>query len=85
MAAVAARLGAEAASAALARRERLVLMPVRTASAALTQLLLCSQANLPGRERAAELGLDVTGWHCAARLTVEDPSGGRPAPASSRR
>lgn len=71
---IAARLGAEAASAALARRERLVVMPVRTASAALNQLLLCSQANLPVvAARAAELGLDVTGWHCAARLAVDDP------------
>ena len=74
LAAVAARLGAQAASSVLARRERLVLTPVRTTSAALTQLLLCSQANLPRvAERAAEVGLGVTGWHCAARLTVEEP------------
>jgi len=68
---VAARLAADAASAALALRERTVLTPVRTTSAALSQLLLCSQAHLRGvATRAAEVGLDVDAWHCAARLTV---------------
>jgi sugar diacid utilization regulator len=51
-----------------------MLSPIRTTSAALSQLLLCSQAHLPAVEtRASEVGLYVGGWHCAARLTVDDP------------
>lgn len=77
LAAVAARLGAEAAAQVLARREHLVVTPFRTTSAALNQLLLCSQAHLPRvAERATEVGLAVADWHCAARLTVEEPDAG---------
>jgi sugar diacid utilization regulator len=71
---VAARLAAGAAAESTARRERLVLTPVRTTSAALSQLLLCAQANLPAvAARATEVGLAVGGWHCAARLEAVDP------------
>ena len=56
----------------MAQRDRLLIAPVRTASAALTQLLLCSQANLATvAARAPEVGLDVDGWHCAARLDLQ--------------
>lgn len=72
---VAAALGAAAVARSMARRERLLLTPVRSTSAALSQLLLCSQANLPAvAARATEVGLTVIGWHCAARLAVDDPA-----------
>ena len=72
---VAAALAAGAVARSLARREQLLLTPVRSTSAALSQLLLCSQANLPAvAARASEVGLSVIGWHCAARLIVDDPA-----------
>lgn len=71
---VAAALAADAVARTMTRREHLLLTPVRSTSAALSQLLLCSQANVPAvAARAAEVGLAVNGWHCAARLVVDDP------------
>ena len=74
IATIAARLAAVVVAETVGRRERLVLSPMRTASAALGQLLTCSQANLAiVAERAAEAGLVVSGWHCAARIAVDHP------------
>ncbi len=70
---IAARLAADSATALIAEQERLLIAPVRTASAALAAILLCSQANLASvSARASEVGLDVDGWHTAARLAVID-------------
>jgi sugar diacid utilization regulator len=72
---VAAALAAGAVARSMARREHLLLTPVRSSSAALSQLLLCSQANLPAvAARASEVGLSESGWHCAVRLVVDDPA-----------
>lgn len=73
VAVVAARLAADAATLTLIRRDRRILNPMRTTSAALVQLLLCSQANVVRvAERALHAGLPVDGWHCSARLTLVD-------------
>ena len=57
----------------LTARERDTIRPVRSASGALSQLLLCSQPNLAAvSERALELGVPVHGWHCAVRLALDE-------------
>ena len=73
---VACRLAAATLSAALTEREHTVMRPVRSASSALGQLLLCSQASLATvAGRAVDAGLAVDGWHCAVRVTVDGASG----------
>lgn len=60
----------------LSARQREIIEPLRSTSSALGQLLLCSQANLAAvSERALDVGLQVYGWHCAARLAVDDEDG----------
>ena len=73
---VACRLAAATVSTVLTAREHTVMRPVRSASSALGQLLLCSQANLATvAGRAVDAGLAVDGWHCAVRVTVDGDSG----------
>jgi hypothetical protein len=82
---VAARLAAGAAADLLARLDRVVLAPMRTTSAALTQLLLCAPANVPVvAARAGEAGLAVDGWHCAARIAAEGGGPGEGLPDLER-
>ena len=60
----------------LSARRREIIEPLRSTSSALSQLLLCSQATLATvSERALDVGLQVHGWHCAARLAVDDEDG----------
>jgi sugar diacid utilization regulator len=69
---LAVRLAAATLSRVLSAREQDTLRPVRSASGALSQLLLCSQPNLSAvSERALEVGVDVQGWHCAVRLALD--------------
>lgn len=72
VATIATRLAAATLSRVLTSRERDTLRPVRSASGALNQLLLCSQPNLAAvSERALEVGVPVDGWHCAVRLALD--------------
>jgi hypothetical protein len=74
---VASRIAAGVLSEALTKQAREDLTPVRSASVALAQLLLASQANLPlVSARATALGLPVHGWHCAARLVLDPATSG---------
>jgi sugar diacid utilization regulator len=60
----------------LMAHERTSLKPVRSASSALAQLLLCSRSNLAAvAERALEVGLQVHGWHCVVRVAVDMSQG----------
>ncbi len=78
---VATALAASTLSRVLTAEERATLRPVRSTSSALSQLLLCSQANLATvSERALDTGLEVHGWHCAVRLSVDGSSSGFDAP-----
>jgi sugar diacid utilization regulator len=82
---VAARLAADATAELLGRLDRVVLAPMRTTSAALTQLLLCAPANVPVvAARARDAGLAVDGWHCAARIAAEGDGRGRGLPDLER-
>ena len=73
---VAARLAASVLSRVLTDRERFAMKPLRSTSSALSQLLLCSQANLAAvAERAVDVGLQAHGWHCAVRLLVDTNDG----------
>ncbi|HEX3930021.1 MAG TPA: helix-turn-helix domain-containing protein [Nocardioides sp.] len=69
---LAATLAAATLSRVLTARERDTLRPIRSASGALSQLLLCAPANLaPVSERALDVGVPVNGWHCAVRLAPD--------------
>lgn len=82
---VACQLAAATVSRALTERERTVMRPVRSASSALNQLLLCSQANLATvAGRAADAGLAVDFWHCALRVSVDGAEDGPDEAALAR-
>lgn len=77
---VAVRLAADLVSRALTMRDRDTMRPARSRSSAVTQLLLCSPANVAAAaERAFDAGLNVDGWHGAMRLEVSAAS---PDPAA---
>ena len=72
---IAAHLAAATISRVLTANERETLRPIRSTSSALSQLLLCANANLAAvSERALDVGLEVHGWHCAVRLAVDSTS-----------
>lgn len=74
-ASVAMRIAAAVLSESLTKQAREDLSPVRSASVVLAQLLLSSQANVPAvSTRATALGLPIHGWHCAARLALDNGS-----------
>ncbi len=69
---IAARLAAAMISRIVSARERETLGPIRSRSSAVSEILLCSQANLAAiSERAVDGGFEVQGWHAAVRIGVD--------------
>ena len=69
---IAARLAAAMMSRVLSARERETLRPILSRSSAVSEILLCSPANLSAvSERAVDGGFEVHGWHAAVRIGVD--------------
>ncbi len=69
---IAARLAAAMISRVVSARERETLRPIRSRSSAVSEILLCSPANLAAvSERAVDGGFEVHGWHAAMRIGVD--------------
>ena len=71
---IATKIAAGVVSRILTADERGLMRDAHSASSALSQLILCSRANVGVvSERALEAGFQLNGWHCVSRILVDLP------------